>query len=105
MSEGKLTGEEDRYSHTDLYDLAANVNGSLRAFQAYERVLASVDKDLEVKIEQGFLDAKSLLSDYQRPDGTYESFLELTKADKQQLQANLATLSEDLSQVAGVLAL
>jgi iron uptake system component EfeO len=105
VSEGKLTGEEDRYSHTDLYDLAANVNGSFRAFQSYEPVLVEVDKPLEQKIEQGFLDAKSLLSDYQRPDGSYESFLELSKADKQQLQAVLATLSEDLSTVPGVLAL
>lgn len=105
VSEGKLTGEEDRYSHTDLYDLAANVNGSFRAFQTYEPVLVQVDKPLEQKIEQGFLDAKSLLSDYQRPDGSYESFLELSKADKQQLQAQLATLSEDLSTVPGVLAL
>ena len=105
VSEGKLTGEEDRYSHTDLYDLAANVNGSFRAFQTYEPVLVQVDKPLEQKIEQGFLDAKSLLSDYQRPDGSYESFLELSKADKQQLQAKLATLSEDLSTVPGVLAL
>jgi iron uptake system component EfeO len=105
VSEGKLTGEEDRYSHTDLYDLAANVNGSFRAFQAYEPVLVQVDKPLEQKIEQGFLDAKTLLSDYQRPDGSYESFLELSKADKQQLQAQLATLSEDLSTVPGVLSL
>jgi iron uptake system component EfeO len=105
VSEGKLTGEEDRYSHTDLYDLAANVNGSFRAFQTYEPVLVQVDTPLEQKIEQGFLDAKSLLSDYQRPDGSYESFLELSKADKQQLQAKLATLSEDLSTVPGVLAL
>jgi iron uptake system component EfeO len=105
VSEGKLTGEEDRYSHTDLYDLAANVNGSFRAFQTYEPVLVQVDKPLEQKIEQGFLGAKSLLSDYQRPDGSYESFLQLSKADKQQLQAKLATLSEDLSTVPGVLAL
>jgi iron uptake system component EfeO len=105
VSEGKLTGEEDRYSHTDLYDLAANVNGSFRAFQSYEPVLVEVDKPLEQKIEQGFLDAKSLLSDYQRADGSYESFLELSKHDKQQLQAVLATLSEDLSTVPGVLAL
>ena len=88
VSEGKITGEEDRYSHTDLYDLAANVNGSFRAFQAYEPVLVQVDKPLEQKIEQGFLDAKTLLSDYQRPDGSYGSYLELSKADKQRLQAS-----------------
>ena len=28
VSTGKITGEEDRYSHTDLWDFAANVDGS-----------------------------------------------------------------------------
>ena len=28
VSGGKITGEEDRYSHTDLWDFAANVDGS-----------------------------------------------------------------------------
>ena len=28
VSEGKITGEEDRYSHTDLWDFAANIEGS-----------------------------------------------------------------------------
>jgi iron uptake system component EfeO len=105
VSEGKLTGEEDRYSHTDLYDIAANVNGSMRAFQTYEPTLLQIDKPLELKIEQGFLDAKALLADYQLPDGSYKSYLALTAPDKQQLQALLATLSEDLSQVPGVLSL
>lgn len=105
VSEGKITGEEDRYSHTDLYDLAANVNGSLRAFQVYEPVLADLDKDLETKIEANFTAAKSLLASYQETDGSYVSFLELKKSeDKDKLQAMLATLSEDLSNVSGVLA-
>ena len=105
VSEGKITGEEDRYSHTDLYDLAGNVNGSFRAFQSYEPALVEVDKPLEVSIEQGFLDSKALLGHYQRADGSYASFLELTTKHTQRLQATLATLSEDLSTVPGVLAL
>jgi iron uptake system component EfeO len=105
VSEGKITGEEDRYSHTDLYDLAANVNGSLRAFQAYEPVLLTVDRPLELKIEQAFLDAKAILAKYQHADGSYGSYLEFAKADRLRLQGRLAGLSEDLSQVAGVLSL
>jgi iron uptake system component EfeO len=101
VSEGKITGEEDRYSHTDLYDLAANVNGSFRAFQAYEPVLLNVDKPLELKIEQAFLDAKALLGKYQHADGSYGSYLEFKKTDRLRLQALLAGLSEDLSSVAG----
>jgi iron uptake system component EfeO len=103
VSEGKITGEEDRYSHTDLYDLAANINGSFRAFQAYEPVLLGVDKPLELKIEQAFLDSKALLSHYQKADGSYGSYLTFKQADREKLQAILAGLSEDLSSVSGVL--
>jgi iron uptake system component EfeO len=105
VSEGKITGEEDRYSHTDLYDLAANVNGSFRAFQAYEPVLLSVDRPLELRIEQAFLDAKAILAKYQKPDGSYGSYLDFEKSDRLKLQGILAGLSENLSQVAGVLSL
>ncbi len=34
MSTSKITGEEDRYSHTDLSDFAANLAGSKAAFEA-----------------------------------------------------------------------
>ena len=32
MSASKITGEEDRYSHTDLSDFAANLDGAKAAF-------------------------------------------------------------------------
>jgi iron uptake system component EfeO len=40
VSEGKITGEEDRYSHTDLSDLDANADGDLDPYTA----LAAADK-------------------------------------------------------------
>ena len=88
VSEGKITGEEDRYSHTDLYDLAANVNGSFRAFQTYEPMLVTVDKPLEPKIEQAFLDSKALLGKYQHQDGSYESFTALTEGRQARAAGN-----------------
>ena len=33
VSTSKVTGEEDRYSHTDLYDFAANVQGAEKIYQ------------------------------------------------------------------------
>jgi iron uptake system component EfeO len=33
VSEGKITGEEDRYSRTDLWDFDANVDGSRKLFE------------------------------------------------------------------------
>ena len=40
VSEGKITGEEDRYSHTDLWDFAANIQGA-RKVNSCSRPLCS----------------------------------------------------------------
>ncbi|MFI5897526.1 imelysin family protein [Actinoplanes sp. NPDC051513] len=39
VATGKITGEEDRYSHTDLWDFAANIEGSKAAIAALRPVL------------------------------------------------------------------
>ena len=43
---GKITGEEDRYSHTDLWDFRANVDGSQAAIASLRPVLEERDPDL-----------------------------------------------------------
>ncbi len=39
VASGKITGEEDRYSHTDLWDFAANLEGSKAAVSALRPAL------------------------------------------------------------------
>ena len=39
MSKSKITGEEERYSHTDLVDFEANVQGASAAFDAVKPIL------------------------------------------------------------------
>lgn len=39
VASGKITGEEDRYSHTDLWDFDANLQGSKAAVQSLRPVL------------------------------------------------------------------
>src|SRR4051812_22468567 len=47
----KITGEEDRYSHTDLYDVAANLEGSQQAVQSLRPVLAERDNELAARLD------------------------------------------------------
>ena len=42
----KITGEEDRYSHTDLWDFEANVDGAQAAFAAVKPIVGATDADL-----------------------------------------------------------
>lgn len=39
VSTSKVTGEEDRYSHTDLYDFVANVQGAEKIYQLLKPAL------------------------------------------------------------------
>jgi iron uptake system component EfeO len=104
VSSGKLTGEEDRYSHTDLSDFAANVTGAERAYELLGPAIAEKDPDLVAQIEQGFADIDAQLENYRDGSG-FQSFDVLTDADKTAMKATLAALSESLSQVGGVLGL
>jgi iron uptake system component EfeO len=104
VSSGKITGEEDRYSHTDLSDFAANVTGSERAYELLEPAIAKKDPDLVAEIDQGFAEIDAQLEKYRQGSG-YQSFEALTDADQRAMKATLAALSESLSQVGGVLGL
>jgi iron uptake system component EfeO len=105
VSEGKITGEEDRYSGTDLWDFDANVDGSRELIDILRPVLEERDADLLADIDRGFADIGERLGTYQRPDGTWAPYAELTEDDKDALAADLAGLAEDLSLLAGTLGL
>jgi iron uptake system component EfeO len=104
VSEGKITGEEDRYSHTDLWDFAANVAGSQKAFELMKPAVEEADPELAAAIESDFSDIDAALAKYEDGDG-YKSYEELTEADKDEMKAILASLSENLAKVPGVLGL
>jgi iron uptake system component EfeO len=104
VSEGKITGEEDRYSGTDLWDFAANVDGSKQAFQAMEPALKAKDPGRAATIEAGFADIDAQLRAYAEGNG-YKPYSALTEADKTKMATTLAGLSENLAEVAGALGL
>ena len=54
VSQTKITGEEERYSHTDLTDFKANVDGAYKAFVLLEPALRESDPELAAEIEQRF---------------------------------------------------
>ena len=51
VSSSKITGEEERYSHTDLWDFEANVEGAEAGFEALEPALERVDPELVDEID------------------------------------------------------
>ena len=53
VSQGKITGEEDRYSKTDLWDFDANLQGSQAAIDKLTPALEKADPALLGKIDGG----------------------------------------------------
>ncbi|MBA3419827.1 MAG: EfeM/EfeO family lipoprotein [Geodermatophilaceae bacterium] len=105
VSRGKITGEEDRYSHTDLWDFAANIEGAQAVIDSLEVALEKFDADLLAEVRAGIDEVFAGLEPYTLPDGGYVSYLELTEDDKAVLQASLAELSENLAEVPAALEL
>ncbi len=118
VSQGKITGEEDRYSKTDLWDFDANLQGSQAAIERLTPALEQADPALLGKIDGGFSDIYATLAPLRRGDGwvlfctendPYPSPLcpEVTVSPQviDTLKAELAGLSENVAQVAGVLSL
>ncbi|MDI3257024.1 MAG: imelysin family protein [Kyrpidia sp.] len=98
----KITGEEERYSHTDLVDLFANVEGSEAAFNAVKPVLQEKDAALAAEIEQRLQEVKNLLNAYRTGD-SFLPYDKLKPEDTKKISQAINSVAEPLSQVAKIL--
>jgi iron uptake system component EfeO len=103
VATGKITGEEDRYSHTDLYDFDENVKGSKAAIDALRPVLKARDAALLTDIDARFAALDAELDKHRAEDG-FRLYTALSQAEIRSLTVALDALSEPISQVAGVVA-
>jgi len=103
VSASKITGEEERYSHVDLVDFEANVEGAEAAFEAVKPLLDENDPDLGAEIESHFRAVFNSLEPYRTEDG-FVLYTELTKADTRKLAREIDVLAEELSQVPAAMA-
>ena len=102
VSAGKITGEEDRYSHTDLYDIHANIEGSEVAFEELKPEVAGEDMALANEVTEGFVEVYAELDQYRKGDG-WVSYETLDEADRRVLSQKVDALAEPLSRVGKVL--
>jgi iron uptake system component EfeO len=101
VATGKITGEEDRYSHTDLWDFQANVEGSKAAIASLRPALEERDPALAGLIDRRFGEVEAELAKHARGDG-FKLYTELTKAEVKALSDKVNALGEPVSKVAAV---
>jgi iron uptake system component EfeO len=105
VATGKVTGEEEAWSHTDLYDFQANVDGARVAFEGLRPVLSHKDPALERQIGKRFTALQRLLDRYRVGKDGFVSYTELSTAQVRALSDAVNALSEPLSKLTAAVAL
>ncbi|PZS15622.1 MAG: hypothetical protein DLM60_16795 [Pseudonocardiales bacterium] len=101
ISTTKVTGEEDRYSHTDLWDLAANIDGARKCFELLKPAVVAKDPDLVQQLEARFTDVAAGLSKYRQDEG-YIDYSTVGEDQRRALANSVNALAEPMSKVAGL---
>lgn len=106
VAKSKITGEEERYSHIDVLDMANNVEGSEQAFADLEPALKIIDSGLAGAITTAFNSLTTLLNTYRSgADASgYVLYSTLNDTDRRALAAAVKAVQEPLSQVASKVA-
>ncbi|GCE36441.1 Ferrous iron transport periplasmic protein EfeO, contains peptidase-M75 domain and (frequently) cupredoxin-like domain [Rhodococcus wratislaviensis] len=103
ISTSKITGEEDIFSHTDLWDFQANVDGSQAAVAALQPIIEERNPELAANITQRFADLDAELAQYRQGDG-FVFYDTVNEQQRQELSRKIDALSAEVSQVQGVVA-
>lgn len=103
VSTSKITGEEEIYSHTDLYDFRANIEGAEKIFEIFKPKLSKVDEKLVEELNIRFKEVNTLLDKYMVDDKNYKSYTQLTNEDTRLLSEAVTKLGEPLAQLGKVL--
>jgi iron uptake system component EfeO len=101
----KISGEEDRYSGTDLSDFQANVDGAQKIFSLLRPLIAKRNSELEARIRTNFSKVDTLLDRYRAQEGQFQNYEKLSGSDRNALKGAITALAEDLSQLRGTLGL
>lgn len=101
----KVSGEEDRYSHTDLYDFQGNIDGAKKIVDLFRPQIESQDKAFAAKVDKNFATVDKILAKYKTKDGGFETYDKVKENDRKALIGPVNTLAEDLSTLRGKLGL
>lgn len=98
VATSKITGEEETFSHTDLWDFKANVEGAEVAFGNVKAIALKKNPELTKQIQERFADLNDLLAKYQK-DGKYISYEELNDVQRKDLAAKVNALRKSLAKL------
>ncbi|MGW1728662.1 iron uptake system protein EfeO [Streptomyces sp. NPDC002306] len=102
VAKNKVTGEEERYSHTDLVDFKANVEGAQKSFELLKPVASKNDAALVATLDKEFAAMNTLLDKYRTDKASYvfTSYEKVGEEQRKELSDSVNALAEPLSRLA-----
>ena len=106
VATGKVTGEEEAFSHTDLVDFQANVEGARKAYTLLKPVAKENDSALTAELDKQFAALDTLLGTFRTGRATtadsygFVSYDKVGAADRKSLSDAVNALAEPLSKLA-----
>ncbi|WP_405818221.1 imelysin family protein [Streptomyces sp. NBC_00838] len=102
VAAGKVTGEEERYSHTDLVDFKANVEGAEKSYVLLKPVASKNDAALTAELDTRFAALNTLLDTYRQDRTSYvfTSYDKVGEPERKELSDAVNALAEPLSKLA-----
>ncbi|MEP7763397.1 iron uptake system protein EfeO [Sanguibacter sp. 25GB23B1] len=104
VATGKVTGEEEIWSHTDLWDFQANIDGAKVAYDGLRDVVLAQDAALAEDLDAQFVTIQALL-DAQRAGDGFRLYTELTDSEVRELADAVNALGEPLSRLTAAVVL
>ena len=103
VATGKITGEEEAFSHTDFVDMQANVDGAREIYKLLTPVLTEKDPDLVSRIDEGFARVDAQLQGLRTGPGPadFKPYTVLDDNGRKILATEVNALAEPLSGLAG----
>jgi len=98
VATGKVTGEEETFSHTDLWDFQANLEGAKIAYEDLQPLLVGTDDALDEELKTNFAALQKQLDAYRDGDG-FKYYQDLSDAQIKELASGVDALSEPLSKL------
>ena len=102
VATSKISGEEEAFSHTDLTDFQANVEGAKVAYGNVEMIAQAKDAKLATQISEAFAALEAELAKYKQGD-TYVSYDMVTEAQRKELSDKVNALRLPLAKLTGVI--
>jgi len=103
VASGKITGEEEIWSHTDLWDFQANLEGARVAYEGVRDIVEPKDADLVAQLDEEFTSLETLLAGYGSLETGFTYYDDLTTEQVKELADGVSALGEPLSKLTAVL--